>query len=81
MKQLELLQLLTKYAKEYHQKGTDSLERNRHMHQDRWPDSIRQTTIDAVLVDYINFIAANYYIDYALYTKDLQNQPPTRKPD
>lgn len=31
-----------------------------------------QSVVDAVLVDYINFVAYSYGIDYALYTKDLR---------
>lgn len=73
MRNSKLLDLLTEYAKEYHKKGTSSLERNKHMHGERFIDSVRQTTIDAVLVDYINFIATHNGIDYALYTEDLEH--------
>lgn len=31
-----------------------------------------QAVVDAVLVDYINFVAASYGIDYALYTRDIR---------
>lgn len=31
-----------------------------------------QVVVDAVLVDYINFVAASYGIDYALYTRDIR---------
>ena len=36
-------------------------------------DIIRQDVIDAVLVDFINYIGVKSGIDYALYTSDLNN--------
>lgn len=70
MKAIELTDLLIGYAKEYRLQCRASLLRNNHMH-DAYPDNIRQTQVDAILVDYINFIANKHCMDLGLYTKDL----------
>lgn len=70
MKAIELTELLVGYAKAYRLDAKASLSRNRHMHEVMvFP--IRPEEIDAVLVDYINFIANKHCMDLGLYTKDL----------
>lgn len=76
----ELLNFLTEEAKEYRQNTLESLRRNRHMHNLSLADIQRleenqrlvQATIDAILVDFINFVGATQCVDYGLYTKDLK---------
>ena len=69
---LQQLNQLTENAKEYKLIAKDSVKRNKHMNQgiDDF-DIIRQAVIDAVLVDFINYIGVKSGIDYALYTSDL----------
>ena len=71
---LQQLNQLTENAKEYKLIAKDSVKRNKHMNQgiDDF-DIIRQAVIDAVLVDFINYIGVKSGIDYALYTSDLNN--------
>ena len=35
-------------------------------------EQVQQRIIDAVLVDFINYIGVKHGIDYAMYTKDLK---------
>jgi len=75
----EILDLLTNEAKQYRRTALSSIERNQHMNNISISDlshlkKKRQRTqrlIDSILVDFINAVAANQGVDYALYTKDL----------
>jgi hypothetical protein len=68
----ELCKLLEKEAKKYIGDGVAaSLKRNKHMHEWR-QKKIPEHLIDALLVDFINHVAAGQGLDYALYTKDLK---------
>lgn len=71
MRPIDLLNLLTESAKLYRVGAMGSIERNNHMNKVEDGEFIPQKYIDAVLVDFINRIAENHGIDYALYTKDL----------
>lgn len=71
----ELLQLLDNYAKEYHKGSLESLIRNRHMNNLTENEELDLRHIDAVLVDFINYIGVKNGVDYAMYTKDLKNNP------
>jgi hypothetical protein len=42
------------------------------MNEIKKDEEIDQRVIDAVLVDFINFIGVKHGIDYALYTSDLR---------
>lgn len=68
----ELIELLVREAKRYHKNGIkESITRNSHMNDykgRRFPNK----TVEAVLVDFVNFIAVNQGIDLGLYTKDLK---------
>lgn len=71
MTALQLLNLLTEYAKEYRTNCPNSLIRNNHMH-DYKGTKPSLTLVDAILTDFINGLAAQKYgIDYALYSSDL----------
>lgn len=74
----ELLNILSEEAKSYRGDAYESIKRNKHMN-DLSPADIRklekldptllQGLIDAVLVDFINYLATGQGIDYGLYTK------------
>lgn len=76
----ELLNLLTEEAKKYHRKALSSVERNWHMNNLSSKDlqrliknqQLTQDLIDALLVDFINFIGVGLCVDYGLYTKNIQ---------
>lgn len=70
MTKIEYLETLTKFAKDYRIKAMSSIERNAHMNCHTGAE-ISQDNIDALLVDFINFIGVRNGIDYALYTSDL----------
>ncbi len=72
MQALEMLNLSKNYADRYSKDAQVSLVRNNHMNDIKSDELIDQRVIDAVLVDFINFIAAKHCIDYALYTSDLR---------
>lgn len=71
---VDLLNMLTEYAKKYHETAPASIVRNHHMNDLQTNDVIEQSHTDAVLVDFINFIGAKHGVDYALYTSDLKNK-------
>jgi len=66
----ELLDLLTVYAKDYHINAAETIARNDHMNNLKGVP-VHTDVIDAVLVDFINYIGVKNCIDYALYTSDL----------
>ncbi len=76
----ELLNLLTKEAKKYRKKAFRSIQRNVHMN-DLSPEDIEylkknrkltRKTIDALLVDFINYVGVSQCVDFGLYTKYLK---------
>jgi len=71
MTAINVLEQTADYAKKYKSEAQESLERNRHMNQIEKGEQIQQRIIDAVLVDFINYIGVKHGIDYAMYTKDL----------
>lgn len=71
MNKIELLTYLTNTAKVYRPDAVASVLRNRHMNQIADSEYPHQNVVDAVLVDFINYIGTRNGIDYALYTKDL----------
>tara|TARA_R110002096_G_scaffold57047_1_gene145013 strand:- start:245 stop:463 length:219 start_codon:yes stop_codon:yes gene_type:complete len=71
MKAIEVLEQTAEYAKKYRSEAQQSLERNRHMNQIEEGEQVQQRIIDAVLVDFINYVGMKHGIDYGIYTKDL----------
>ena len=69
-----MLKKTTGYAKEYSKVAKKSVLRNSHMNELKADEDIDQRHIDAVLVDFINYIGMKYCIDYALYSSDLKAQ-------
>jgi len=69
----ELCNMLVDRANEYRSNGIlKSLKRNNHMNN--FSDKkLKQSTADAILVDFINYVAACQGMDLGLYTKHLEN--------
>lgn len=65
------LAICKNYAREYRTLANDSIRRNRHMNH-ATENPIPQNDIDAMLVDFINFMGVRNGVDYALYTSDIQ---------
>lgn len=72
MKAGEMLNITKGYADKYRKEAQQSLIRNRHMNDIEEGELVQQRHIDAVLVDFINYIGVKHGIDYALYTSDLE---------
>lgn len=72
MKAIEMLELTKGYADKYRKEAQQSLERNNHMNEIEVGELVQQRHIDAVLVDFINYIGVKHGIDYALSTRDLK---------
>jgi len=70
MNNRELIELLVKNAKDYTPRAACSIKINKHMHKYRG-ENISRTLIDAIVVDFINFVMAEQCVDLALYTKNL----------
>ena len=73
MTNVELCKILESDAKRYRLTAKKSIKRNRHMNNCRYPKA-SQNFIDALLVDFINFIAQRQGLDLGLYTKDLKGK-------
>lgn len=71
---IELAELLIKRAKEYSKDAQESVVRNRHMNEIEEGEVVQKRHIDAVVVDFINFIGNKMCMDIALYTDDLQEK-------
>lgn len=68
----ELLDLLFTDAEEYIEGSKKSVLRNTHMNELNPSNQIRQDVIDAVVVDFINFVGGKRGVDVGMYTKDLR---------
>ena len=75
-----LLNLLAEEAKKYHREALLSIGRNQHMNVLSKKDlkklnkggQLTQRLIDALLVDFINYVGTGQCLDYGLYVKDLK---------
>jgi hypothetical protein len=68
----QLVEAIVKHAKAYVKDGVmQSVKRNSHMN-DYSGEKISKSTTDAIVVDFVNFIALQYGIDLAMYTSDLR---------
>lgn len=75
MTKIDFLNALTHYAKNYAPQAAESVIRNSHMND---LDKIKskapsQAQIDALLVDFINYIGACQCVDYGIYASDLRD--------
>jgi hypothetical protein len=70
----DLVFLIADYAKQYRKAGVlESVARNRHMNQYEG-EQVSPQTIDAILVDFVNFVGVKQGIDLAMYTSDLDEK-------
>jgi hypothetical protein len=74
----DMLDYITKCAKDYRLECKDSITRNSHMNELNEFEKkafmvfdVNQKYIDAILVDFINYIGANQCLDWGLYTRNL----------
>ena len=68
----ELVLLISEYAKKYCSGDVlESISRNHHMNEYSG-ESVSKETIDAIIVDFVNFIGMQQGIDLAMYTEDLK---------
>ena len=72
MNAIEVLTEVNVYAEKYRKKANESIQRNRHMNQIKENENLSQLHIDAILVDFINYMGSQSGIDYGLHTKDLK---------
>jgi len=73
MTKIELLSILSNEAKTYCPVAVESVINNGHMNEFNGND-IPQSAVDALIVDFINYIAVGQGIDYGLHTKDLRKK-------
>lgn len=74
MTKLQLLNMLTEDLKEYRKLGiTDSVIRNCNMNG-YFDNFTEETALEAVLIDFINFVGARQGIDYGLYKHYLDKE-------
>jgi len=71
MNKIEYLNGLTEHAKNYREDAQKSIARNKHMNNVKG-ETVSQDVIDAVLVDFINYIGVKSWLDYGLYTSDFE---------
>ena len=71
----DLLRYLDKCACEYAPKAIVSIQRNTHMN-DYVDQPISQEAVDAILVDFVNWVGVHQGLDYGMYTKDLEKHSP-----
>lgn len=72
MEAIEALNVMTHYARNYTARAQRSLKLNRHMNEIEQSETVKQEHIEAVLVDFINYIGFSHGIDYALNAKDIK---------
>lgn len=77
----ELVKYLEQVARDYRTDALLSINRNSHMNELKGVSYLSQQQVDAVLADYINFVAACQGIDLGLYTSDLNEKPSHPNPD
>lgn len=68
---VNILSTLREHAKAYRTQANESIARNRHMNNASGTP-IPQQDIDALLVDFINYIGFCHGVDFGLYTNDIQ---------
>ena len=64
---LDLLQYLEAAAKKYRKNAVKSVNRNCHMNDCEGKVNIPQSIVDALLVDFINFVGVEQGVDFGLY--------------
>ena len=77
MKKAALMEMLIREARAYRAGGIEnSLKRNAHLYEcdpDYGYNLVSQCVIDAVLTDYLNFLATKQGINLVLHSRDLRD--------
>lgn len=68
----DVLNYLSQMAKQYAPKANENIHRNSHMNAVNPTDTIPQHLVNALLVDFVNYIAINQGVDLAMYTSDAE---------
>ena len=71
-----LVDWLVDCAKEYAPDAPASVDRNLHMNDLGAPMALDRKVTDAIVVDFVNFLAARQGLDLALYTSSLYEPGP-----
>lgn len=74
MTKRELLEYLERTAKDYRLGCRESLIRNSHMNDLGGECDVDQKVVDAILVDFINKVGVDQWVDYGLYTRDFRGE-------
>lgn len=69
----QLMDMLIDHAKQYCPGALESINRNSHMNEYHG-EKVSQNVIDALIVDFINFIGSQHCLDLGLYTKHLYEE-------
>lgn len=74
MKKIDLLKLVEGNIREYRQNANKSLRINGHMNNQVMDgrENIPQEVVDALLVDFLNYLGADQGVDYGMYTCHLK---------
>ena len=56
----------------YRKGSVESVKRNNHMSDLKPGEGVDERHIDAVLVDFMNYYAGRFGLDYGMYTADLR---------
>ena len=72
MTKIDLLNMMKKFAVDYRESANTSIKRNNHMNNATGAE-IAQEDVDALLVDFINYVGVKQGVDYALYASDLKS--------
>lgn len=70
----DLMQMLITNAKAYRPLAGESVVRNSHMNELSKDEVIPQRHIDAILVDFINYVGFRQGMDLGLYTENLGSE-------
>jgi len=68
--------MLERYINEYRLGANNSLRRNSHMNESvmESKEDVPQQVMDALLVDFVNYVGVQQGLDYGLYTKHLRKK-------
>lgn len=70
----ELVKMVERNAQDYRRFAIESLLNNNHMNNLKVGEVISQTHIDAILVDFVNYVARFQGLDLGFYVKDLLDE-------
>ncbi len=75
----DLLELIEEYAKDYRRSANASLRRNGHMNGEVMNDrkDLPQEVVDALIVDFINYVGSRQGLDYGMHVKHFFEGKPS----